>query len=274
MNIAFWSPERHSGCVTSNLIAIAGLHAACHVGGRYALLENHFNMPGIGEYCMSSERRMMVAESPNNYDRYGLEGVLMQIYQGRYENITKASIDLVIPGLSYFTRNRIIQKDIFEFRLQNSMGNLYSFLDTNYNYTFTDLENASNHTTFRILERADLIVVNLSQRPGVIPEFINNYSNLLPKTYILISKYQYENNAWLVNIRRKYRIRKNKIGIVPYNRDYIDALYRGRALHFIESLIKKPDSRTNKYFINEVMKAANDICQHDVNVFDKQGLLI
>ena len=99
------------------------------------------------------------------------------------------------------------------------------------------------------------MVVNLIQNPLKIMEFFENYSSIREKSVYLIGEYQREIPISIRKICYEYHIPRNKIGVIPYNMEFSEAMAEGRGVQFINRNFEKASSRENEYFIKQCKKS-------------------
>ena len=121
---------------------------------------------------------------------------------------------------------------------------------------FIDTESNQNLSTKQILYDADIVVVNLSQDPKDIYDFFENYTSLKEKAVYIIGRYQPEKRWTRNRICYEYKIPRNKVGVIPYNVDFNDALENGKLQHFLNYNYTGPVRLENDYFMRQCKKSA------------------
>jgi cellulose biosynthesis protein BcsQ len=122
-----------------------------------------------------------------------------------------------------------------------------------------DTVDMSKESTQKILEAADVIVVNLGQDMNVIENYFQSHKLLISKTVFLIGNYHSNSRINLKNISRKYHINRNQIAVIPNNIEFQEALSYGKVVEF---MICNRECHTGDYnypFMKEVQKAASMI---------------
>ena len=114
----------------------------------------------------------------------------------------------------------------------------------------------SSRSTQVILQEADLVVVILTQEAYGIERFLEEYRALLDKSVFLIGSYQ-KTSDWTVNyFEKKYHLSKEKIGLIPWNEEYAQALREGRVIQFFTQYFRCNRNHANYQFMKESKKAA------------------
>ena len=125
----------------------------------------------------------------------------------------------------------------------------------------------SSRSTQVILQEADLVVVILTQEAYGIERFLEEYRALLDKSVFLIGSYQ-KTSDWTVNyFEKKYHLSKEKIGLIPWNEEYAQALREGRVIQFFTQYFRCNRNHANYQFMKESKKAAAMLYQ---NVLEKR----
>ena len=125
----------------------------------------------------------------------------------------------------------------------------------------------SSRSTQVILQEADLVVVILTQEAYGIERFLEEYRALLDKSVFLIGSYQ-KTSDWTVNyFEKRYHLAKEKIGLIPWNEEYAQALREGRVIQFFTQYFRCNRNHANYQFMKESKKAAAMLYQ---NVLEKR----
>ncbi len=258
MNIVFWSCFRESTCVTSNMLVISAITSFIGAGSRVALVENHYSPNSILNYSFGKKDLEKVAEFDCNYNKYGIETLLR-----RYSNVDDNSKDIIQSGvplfskvLVYFPPNYIVNKEVFDYLFHNNSKELYNDLEQKFSYIFTDVESNHNISTPDMIDKADLIVVNLPQNEQDFQTFFDNYSYLKRKSIFIISKYANGLSFNIDTVRKKYQLDRNQSFIMPYCYELEEAIYHGKVMHFLTKNYTRPESSNVRYLVREATKIA------------------
>jgi len=133
----------------------------------------------------------------------------------------------------------------------------------NYDLVFVDISKRMDEEEVnRILEIADVIVVNITQRLHVIDKFIalreqnkffkNNNVLLNVGRYDKFSKYN------IKNITRYLRAKKDILA-VPYNTLFFESCSEGKVAEFFLKLRNVEAEDRNRHFIDEVARIEKDL---------------
>lgn len=260
MKIAFWSNGGRDMCVTSNMACITSMISLKKSGMiREILLENHFNRDrGLEAVLVQQEKIEFLRETGGYYVKYGLEHILKRIFIGEtHDEIVKSStIDLLLSNMFLLPSGMVFNKEVFNYDFSLVHNELFKMLDRVGDYVFIDTESNQNLSTKHILYDADIVVVNLSQDPKKIYDFFENYTSLKEKAVYIIGKYQPEKRWTRKRICYEYNVPRNKIGVIPYNVEFNDALISGKLQHFLNYNYTGKVRLENEYFMNQCKKSA------------------
>ena len=120
--------------------------------------------------------------------------------------------------------------------------------------------NGNKRLSRRTLKESDVIVINLCQGINDIDMILNDEA-LRKKAVFLVGKYDDESKENINNIRKKYSIDKEEIGVIPYNIHFHDAIIEGKVVEFISKSMYSKRSDANFDFINQLYKSTNLILQ-------------
>lgn len=142
--------------------------------------------------------------------------------------------------------------------------NLISVANMYYDKVFIDLDNnLSKEIRQKIIDKSDLIILNISQNYRKLKRFKENKDNnkLLksPKTLLLIGRYDKYSKYNSKNITR-YLEEKNQVLTVPYNTLYFEAANEAGVPDLFLKFKKMSDPEDrNAIFIDEVKRAGENI---------------
>lgn len=105
------------------------------------------------------------------------------------------------------------------------------------------------------LWHADLVVVNLKQENGCVEQFFEENFHIAKNLMFLFGGYDCEENADMAYLNRIYRIESERIGIIPYNSEFGQAIENGVSDVFIAKELCAPTSYANEQFIRSLQTA-------------------
>lgn len=265
MKVAFWSNVRGKSCVTSNLACMSVLSALSCPGRRTIVFENHQNIINLGNTYFSPYSDNTVHESTNYSVNTGLEKIFQFVEQGellpedRFFCYTK---DFFGKQLLYLSSESIHNADVLEYQMSKECCRTLDYLEKYSDMVFVDTSAAPLVSSRKILQEADIVVVNLVQNPSTLSHFFRNYSDIRKKAFYIIGNYEEERALNKHAIMQEYGIMENRIGTILHNRDFADALSSGQLIPFLsKNYCCAPDDE-NYPFIAAAKEAEQLFCHH------------
>lgn len=123
---------------------------------------------------------------------------------------------------------------------------------------FIDCVNGKSAIGEILLDSSDIIVVNLFQGMDCLDEILED-SRIREKALFVVGRYDQNSRDSVQNIRRKYNIAKDSIGVIPYNIHFHDAVSEGKLVQFITRGIFSKKTDVDYDFIMEVYHTTNMI---------------
>ena len=243
MKIAFWSSACSHSCVTASMTAVS-IAWALSCEPRVAITENHWNGFGIREmlgvpWSLGNARKREI-----NYF-YG-----ETIYSRAIERMSKEIIFLE-NKLRYIPIRtepffHVLFEPVEETEAYGQTENEVLMIDTAF----------SSMSTQVILQEAELVAVIFSQENQGIERFLEEYASLLPKAVFIIGNYHKTSKWNVAYLEKKYHLPKEKIGIIPYNVEYEQAMQEGRTIEFFTRYFRCNRNHENYAFIKESKRTA------------------
>ncbi len=263
MKICFWSPVRGVAGVTTNMACISAL-LAIGKKGKTMVLENHYNIRGIGDILMEQEAVDAFREHGEYHSCYGVEYLLKRIYSGEpgEKLIHHAAVPLLFSSMFYIPQGRIVNREVFDYEFRMVYDLLFRALESHSDYIFIDTETNRNLSSNIILSQSDLVVVNLPQDMEQMSLFFREQKSLQEKAVYLIGSYQEELSCNLSCICQQFHIPKGRIGIIPYNMEMQDAMGNGHLLQFLNRNYFQAEDSQNEYLLRYAKRAARMIMRH------------
>lgn len=166
MKIAFWSNARgHSG-VTSNLACISVLSALSCPNERTIVFENHKNIVNLGSTYYHPQSAGCVREPMYYQTTSGLEKVLQLVEKGEElseENLYGLTKDYLGKRLFYLPSEPVKSSDYLEYYLEREAVRTMECLERLSDMVMVDTSAAQLASSRKILQQADLVVVNLNR---------------------------------------------------------------------------------------------------------------
>ena len=266
MIIAFWSNANEKCSVTANMAAIG---TTCVIRYPYSvvMMENYLSKSNLRAAFYGRENINIINEvGTNYYDGNGMEGLIRKIYRGDNTNyILDSYIKQIIPErLYYIPQRRIIHNEIFDYEFEHGIEHLLKMMEEYADISFIDTASHHNLSTKTILEKADLIVVNLCQNQSILDDFFQNYSSLISKSVFLINKYEYHTNMSSKKISHRYDLPLENLIAIPENELFQIACRNGEVKDFMDNYNNCGKESVNFLFMHAIKKATHLILKRAV----------
>lgn len=230
--IGYWSKKAGRGYATYNMIA-SGMSVASKCKRNVVLIQGKNDYNRI-EYAFSSyEEKGFVKEDYGYYNIGGVENVVRKLENGIF-SIREYESEIVRvkdTNLYYIPVGECKGNDMLYKNFKESFCKLADFARSVEDIFFVELYNGTTGISREILENLDLLVINESQDSKDFGSFEYGIED---KIVYLVGGYDMNSCISLDDIRRKYRIKKGRIGVIPYDIRYKDAMFNGKCMEFFE----------------------------------------
>ena len=269
--IAFWSDEEKETGQTMSLVALSTYMSIKHnyrilnvdTSFRDQTLENSY-------WDLSKEEKLVktIVQDKNQLGlESGVEGLLKMIRSNRIESrivpnytriVFKEKLDILCPPK---TNKYDEYKEIAE-----KYTTILQVADRSYDMVFVDVSKMLPKSQVKqILEIADIIVVNVSQRMKIIDEFLKlrMENEFFRKNNIMINIGRYDNySKYNIKNLSRYMGEKKDIYAIPYNTLFFEACSDSNVselfFRFMDILETNPEDR-NALFIKEIDRFTKDL---------------
>ncbi len=246
MKIVFWSEKEQAGS-TFNMAAVACAAAMLYpvsiavLAGGYEDqdLENQFQ---FSENTKDIWRRScMVAEESNYYVASGLDLLLRKSETEEFtDDYIKQQMKQVVPKRLYclpagkkqygkwWDKEEVFQKmELIEQKMENC-----------FDVVFIDCGCRKDDFSIKMLEQADVCVMNMHQEEETIGEYYRKRMRFQGEVFFLVGNYFEESVYTRENLERIYRVDEKNIGAIPYNVHLQAAGMKGRASGYVKSQLQ------------------------------------
>lgn len=257
MIVAFWSNCR-GRAVTSDLACISVLSTMSRPFGRTILFENHRNYINLGNTFFNPIIDNVVLETANYTVESNLSRVMRSYELGEfpsYDRFFSFTKDFLGKQLFYLSGEGSESSDILEYRINKDCVKLLDCLEHYSEVVMIDTAGSSLESTRKILNRADIVVVNLSQNDAMLSQYFRNYSLIQKKAFYLLGNYDRESVLTKSQIADKYNIPRDNIGVIPHNAGFLDAISKGRLIPFLIKNYKCHRDDEYYYFMKSAKEA-------------------
>lgn len=275
MKVAFWSNIRGRSCVTSNLACISVLSTLSSSDqGRTIVLENHRNIINLGNALFSRQSEQKIGENTGYQVEYGLGRLLHSVEQGEElseDIIFRYAMDFLGQRLFYLPAEGVRNQEMLEYRLEKGCIRTIRLLERFGDLVMVDTAAAPLASSRKILRQADIIVVNLSQNRQMLDHFFRNYSDVRQKAFYLIGNYDRESELTRAQIINTYQIPGSRLGIIPHNVQFSDAVSDGMLIPFLLKNYNCGEDNRNYSFMVSAKEAVS-LFQNHLEEYSRLGV--
>lgn len=197
MLVSFWNGTAVRAGATTNAACISTYFSHLFKK-RTVLFENHISKRNIS-HVLSGEfdyfnTHDIAAESQCTYGRYDTDYLYdcleADLNVTRIPTTTREYMDGLLSYISQNERNYVINEK-FDYRFRRVYDKFIDYLERKFDVVFADLRRSDTITTKHIIERSDLIFVNLPQDREMIGKFMINYPDeYRERSIYIISRYK------------------------------------------------------------------------------------
>ena len=256
MIVAFWSNVHGQPRTTSNMVAVA-VAIAMSYNRRCLVTQTHFNLNNL-ESCLIGNRE----NSKDVFLDIGLDGLASVIKLRAIDKVTieNYSIQLLQKKLTLLPGTTGGNRKVFFDDMGKTSAMLLNEIKNHFEMVFVDVNSGSDEVSKLILEKADLIVVNLCQNRSVLDHFASTWQPTDKKIMYLIGNYDRDSIYNIHNMKLLYPfLSKGRLGVIPYNTGFMDAQSNGSVLNYMKKNISASKESTNGYFIDCVKNSVDKL---------------
>lgn len=262
--VVFWSPLHGQACVTASMSAVALALGEKHP--EETILLTH-TQRGMADLEGMLNMRMAKEYSQKVYNAAGLTALMLNAKQREVDESVVRSCAHAVRGAKNVFLMPGMEQDaslLDERETEELIKVLVSDkLPMAYDWVFVDIASGGNALSSTLMERADIVVITLSQNI-VVWEFAFTKMEELPadkKIFFLFGGYhsgsKYNTRNFCLSCRAA-NIKKN-VGIVPHCTGYMDAVSEGSAAWYYY-INREADKRDNTYeFMHELRETAEKL---------------
>lgn len=257
MKVAFWS-NVNGKCSTSSNAAALSIMSTLECNRKIALFENNIGISGLENAFVNKKSIMGVNEAPYGYNNIGMEPLIKKLHTDFTDinSISNNAMRFLDDRLFYLPWDNIENKDIYEYELNMVIDSLIEKLEAFAGNVFIDISGSNNLSTKSILNDVDIVVVNINQNHAIIKDFFDNYQSIADKAFFVLGNYEQYSRLDMNAISRYYKINPNRIGAVPYNYEYREALNNGKVIDFISKYYNCRKRDSNYHFISQIKRSS------------------
>ncbi len=222
MNIAFWSNVRHRSGVTSSVALIGVLWVELYAE-EIAFTSNHVCNYGLVKRLYGgSEYEEKTAKRAYRYV-LGEPEYFRMLYSGKIRSTLWLNDNL------RFIPMEGGKSDLFG--VEGLRGVNEKVVDKD--YLIIDTACGYGQGSQKIMEEAELTVVVFPPERECVDAFFQSESNLRENSFFILGNYRAVPSCRPSYLTKRYRIPKERIGIIPYNVGFEQAMREGNTIAFV-----------------------------------------
>lgn len=254
MQVSFWSNYHQTG-TTNNMVAIA-LYMALKYRLRILMAHNHFDR--------STLESAFIDKSYMDYGQMdlsdtGIDALIRFIKFNRTEKneISSYTTTVLKNRLDLLTGTRNKNINIYQNNLKETIRLILKSAACFYDLVFIDTAPGNNEISQKIIGNSDLTVVNLSQNPNTIENFMESYGDYCEKAFFILGKYDPSSRFNIKKIKKRFNL--TNVYAIPYNIEFADACIESRAVDFLIRNLETDKNDIHHYFITSVAEISESI---------------
>lgn len=265
MNIVFWSPVHGQTRQSSNMIALA-LMIVLRNGYRGLITQTQYAMNDMEDVIVGRTSRKEARDK--FYEDVGIDA-LMRVFKSRQlskKSIENCSVQLIegdtSGSLALLPGTQSESRQVFNDDMNKALLAVLREVQRCYDFVFIDVNPGMGEQTKKLIARADLVVINLSQNISLSDKLFREFPEELKnkKVFFLIGSYVLDSRYSIKNMRRRYKQMNDKnSAVVPANVGYMDAIASGTVREFFVRNLDEEANDKNLIFMKEVSKAADKV---------------
>lgn len=227
MQISFWSNYHQVG-TTYNMVAVS-IMIALEYRMRILLAHAHFDKSSLEHAFL--EKKYIRHELTDLSDT-GIDALSRAIKFNRLEkeDVSNYTTTVLKNRLDLLIGTRNTNRDIFINNIKESINKILQSAGGFYDLVFVDTAPGINEISLKILEKSDIVVINLTQSIHVLEDYLSNFSGLNDNLLFILGKYDSDSKYNLKAIRKRFGIQD--IYTIPYNIGFVDACSESSAVDF------------------------------------------
>lgn len=257
MKIVSWSTVHGKSGTTANLLAVAMYSIIKGNIKNCIVTQTNFSMNNLEAPLVG----YMMPEA-NLFQDIGLDALSRSIKAGplNEKNFYNSSISLMDNKLNLLPGTTICSKEYYENDMEKVINNIILYAEKYYDAVYIDTNSGKNELSQKVIEKADLIIVNLPQNKKVLDNYFKEYIFNRRNVFFLIGNYDRRSKYNLNYIRKHYKMMdSSNSAVIPYCVEFNDALSDGSLIDFFSCNINTDKEDPISYFINNVGLATKRI---------------
>jgi cellulose biosynthesis protein BcsQ len=221
------------------------------------LTQTHFNYNNLEAPLVGTNSKSV--DSKGYFLDVGLDTLVRNFKTEKLDKKTIENCCIAVENcnVSLLPGTTKINRDSFDYEIGMIAPKMFQEVEKYMDLVFIDASPSENELSMKLMENADLIVVNLSQNIGIMDLYFKQYfPRIKGKIFYLFGSYDANSKYNINNIRRRYKeITALNSGVIPYCTKLRDAQLDGKVVNFIRKNLNCNKNDENYYFISKSIRA-------------------
>ncbi len=254
MIIAFWSNVRHQSGVTSSVALMSVLWAQLYVEG-VAVTSNHIGSGGlVKRLCERNVQEKTVTRKTYEYV-FGEPEYFRMLYSGELKTTLWLNDSLrFVPMIGN-------AGELFSIEGLNGLNKEVGKGEC----LMIDTACGCGLCSQKILEDAEVTVVLFPPEKERVDAFFQSDTTLKENSFFIFGNYRSGASCRPSYLTRRYDIPKERIGVIPYNFGFEQAMQDGNTISYISGNMNCSTRNTSYRFIRDAKKTVNSLRKYALN---------
>lgn len=264
MIVSFISETRGQTGVTSNVTASA-INMALNYALKIVAMDMQLNFRRLEKILLEKD---FVDHELKSISNVNIDTFLRELQYGAGEKIQDFTLNILNSRLDLLPSTRQSNGDIFVNAISDKVNILVDSINKYYDVALIDLHHTDLLYQKCLLDRSDVIVVNINQNIEILEQTFNSpkLKEYEEKIIYVIGNYVEQSKYNVKNIKRRYNV-KNVIATVPHNIQFMDSCNDSKAIDFFLKNSKAAKKDNNYFFMEQVSNLVKAILTHkNINI--------
>lgn len=258
-NYLFWSPLHGKG-QTSNMIAVGLIMSLFH-NKKVLMMQTHFAKNNL-EAPLVGQNVKHGSEDNALFSDIGLDTAIT------YSSMKALDYDMLEHCCLTFDKTPLLllpgtetkDRETFDRDVGRLVGRMILDAEKYMDLILVDSNGGNDDLSIKLMEIADMIIINLTQSKYVLDQFFNEYGDQFinnKKAFYLFGDYDDNSSFNINNCRRKYKkyIRTDNSGVIPYCTKYLDSQNESNTLNFMQKGLRTREYTKIEKLLRFIRKA-------------------
>lgn len=236
MIVSFWNSSGIRSGVSTNAACTAFFYAL-RFKQKTALFENHVpEKSGLYDLLIGKKSEDSIFEEPIYYNKENNINYIYGLIKSGFpmRDFDDAAVSLANGKLHYFPQHSYGNHALLDYELNKVIDRFMDELESRYETVFVDLKHLNTMTMKKVIERSELIFLNLLPDRRLVNEFFFSYRSVLDKVYFVFSKASFDSDFSIDSFLEDYPADPERVAYIPYNEGFERVCRNGNLAGFLK----------------------------------------